>query len=99
MFKRFRPVSFLAVLTLPLTGFSVSNSSQEEIHAIDNVVYNDVDAGIELGVKGAIQVLHIDVVHKQINMPAQISFTIQHMELERREFFNRTLHSFQCSRA
>ncbi len=57
MFKTFRPLIFLTVLILPLTGFAISTSSQEEIHVIDNVVYNDVDAGIELGVKGAIEVL------------------------------------------
>lgn len=47
MFKIFRPVLFLAVLVLPLTGFAISTSNQEEIHAIDSVVYNDVDAGIK----------------------------------------------------
>ncbi|MBV6394434.1 MAG: hypothetical protein KPEEDBHJ_03690 [Anaerolineales bacterium] len=45
MFKKLHPLLFFAVLVLPLTSFTISTNSQEDIHVIDSIVYNDVDAG------------------------------------------------------
>ena len=42
-----------------------------------------------------VQLLHMDIVHKKVDMPAQIAITVKHVEPELRIFFHRILHSLQ----
>ena len=49
MFNNLRLVILLAILTFPLVGFTTLPDLQEEIYVIDDAIYNDVNAGLQLG--------------------------------------------------
>ncbi|MFO8036538.1 MAG: peptidoglycan DD-metalloendopeptidase family protein [Anaerolineales bacterium] len=58
MYKNVRLCILLLVLVFPLAGFKTLPENQEEIHIIDDAVFHNVNAGLDLGSAGeAVDVL------------------------------------------